>query len=124
MELINFEIGVDAEEIERFSKYTLDPDNTFIKRIYTPKEVEYCFKDNHIAAHLAARFCAKEAAYKAISALGVKGIQLSDIEVLNKETGAPFINFLSVGLKNYKAKLSISHSKNVALASVVVFQLK
>ncbi len=124
MELVNFEIGVDAEEIERFCKYASSPENTFIKRIYTPKEVEYCFKDNHIAAHLAARFCAKEAAYKAISALGIKGIQLSDIEIRNKETGAPFINFIPAELKNYKAKLSISHSKNVALASVIVFQLK
>ena len=124
MEFVNFEIGVDAEEIKRFCKYTSNPEDAFIKRIYTPKEIEYCFKDNHVAAHLAARFCAKEAAYKAFSALGVKGVQLIDIEIQNHETGAPFINILPDELKSYKAKLSLSHSRNYALASVVVFQLK
>lgn len=124
MELINFEIGVDTEEIERFNKYASNPDDTFVKRIYTKEEIEYCFKDNQAAAHLAARFCAKEAAYKAFSALGIMGVQLSDIEVKNQETGAPFINFIPQKLQYYKAKLSLSHSKNVAVAGVIIFETK
>jgi len=124
MEFLDFQVGVDTEEIGRFEKYALNPKDPFIKRVYTKTEVEYCYKDKLVAAHLAARFCAKEAAYKAISSLGEKGIQLSDIEVQNHESGAPFINLLSEGLKAYKAKLSLSHSKNVAVASVVVFKLK
>ncbi len=110
-------IGVDVEEIARFEKY--DAESDFAKKVYTKKELEYCFKNKQSAKHLAVRFCAKEAVYKALSSLGFSGISFQDCEVRNLESGAPEVVFLSQKLKNVRAKISLSHSKTTAVAQVV-----
>lgn len=123
IDISDFSVGVDTEEISRFKKYVDDPKNSFIKRIYTEKEIEYCYKDKKSAEHLAVRFCAKESAYKALSGLGVQGISLKDIEIENDANGVPFINFINKKLDGYASKVSLSHSKTSAVASVIVFKI-
>ena len=110
-------IGVDIEEISRFEKYT--EDSEFVKKVYTKNEIDYCFKSKQFAKHLTARFCAKEAIYKALSSLGFSGISFQDCEVINLETGAPQIIFLNEKLKKVRAKISLSHSKTTATAFVI-----
>lgn len=115
---MNFEsiaIGVDIEEIVRFE----NKDATFQQRIFSPAEIEYCNSKSNPAQHFAARYCAKEAVFKALSSFGVSGIEYNKIEVFHKNK-VPCIRFLSELEKNFKAKLSLSHDKTKAIAYVII----
>lgn len=108
-------IGVDIEDISRFK----DKSPEFIHRIFTPIEIEYCQKYKNPESHYAARFCAKEAVIKALSALGAKNVQLNEIEVYHNENKCPQIRILKPLEKNIKFQLSVSHDKTKAIAFVV-----
>ena len=115
--------GVDIIEIERIKKSIEDTGGKFCERVYTEKEIEYCeSKKAQKYQHYAARFAAKEAVFKAISqSLDNKfDIEWQDIEILNDETGRPFVNILKQGLDIEDIDISISHCKTHAVASVVV----
>lgn len=113
-------VGVDIEDISRFSNKTLENDSKFLSRIFTQNELDYCFKNSNPAPSLTARFCAKEAAVKALSNLYSGVIGYSKIEILKKENGSVCINILIDELKKYNFSLSISHEKDKAIAFVVV----
>lgn len=115
----NFSVGVDIEEISRFDKYVLDKNKACLLKIFTLNELNYSFKDKQFAAHLAVRFCAKEAVYKSLSVNGKVNIKFSEIEILNKKNGVPFVNILNENFSHYSFNLSLSHSKNNAIAYVV-----
>ena len=85
----NFAIGCDIEEISRFENKSLEKDIDFLNRIFTQKELDYSYKNKNYASHLCARFCAKEAVIKALSEFEINDIYYSDIEITNKENGAP-----------------------------------
>lgn len=110
------QIGIDIEEITRFENKTLENDKLFLERIFTKKELEYCFSKNATAQHLCARFCAKEALIKALSN---KSLNLNKIETLNDDNGKPYIRILD-DKNNYKIQISLSHCKNYACANVLV----
>ncbi|MBR5304209.1 MAG: holo-ACP synthase [Candidatus Gastranaerophilales bacterium] len=113
-------VGVDIEDISRFKNKTLENDLNFLKRVFTLKELEYCFKNTNPAPHLAARYCAKEAVVKALSNFYNKTIGYSNIEILKNENGSVCVNMLIDELKEYNFSLSISHEKDKAVAFVVV----
>lgn len=112
------EIGVDIENIARFKKYSLEHDIDFLKSIYSEKELQYCYSDKLPAKHLAARFCAKEAFYKAVSDFNIE-FKFNEIEVLNKENGKPYLR-LPETFKKFKTNVSLSHDKTKAIAAVIV----
>lgn len=112
------EIGVDIENIERFKKYNLEHDSDFLKTIFSEKELEYCYSNKQPAKHLTARFCAKEAFYKAVSEFSIK-LKFNEIEVLNKENGKPYLK-LPEAFKKFKTNVSLSHDKTKAIATVIV----
>ncbi len=62
--------GTDIIEIERIKK-SIDDESigkAFVEKVFTPMEIEYCeSKKSQKYQHYAARFAAKEAAFKAIS---------------------------------------------------------
>lgn len=123
--------GIDIIEVNRIKKSIEELGDSFLNRIYTQNEIEYCNKSGEIKyQHFAARFAAKEAVFKAISqfTFGREGASWKDIEVINIERGKPVINVDS--LKNKLGKtvnnliledidISISHIKEYAVASVV-----
>ena len=123
--------GIDIIEVNRIKKSIEELGDSFLNRIYTQNEIEYCNKSGEIKyQHFAARFAAKEAIFKAISqfTFGREGASWKDIEVINIESGKPVINVDS--LKNKLGKtvnnliledidISISHIKEYAVASVV-----
>lgn len=112
------EIGVDIEDIARFKKYSLEYDIDFLKSIYSERELLYCYSNQLPAKHLAARFCAKEAFYKAVSELNT-GFKFNEIEVLNKESGKPYLK-LPETFKQFQTYVSLSHDKTKAIATVIV----
>ena len=115
------EVGVDIESIERFKKYDIEKDSDFLRSVFTEKELEYCFSHKQPAKHLTARFCGKEAFVKAVSDLDIN-LNFNQIEILNKGNGKPFLNLPDIEILNkYEFKISLSHEKNYAVATVILF---
>lgn len=113
--------GVDIIEISRVRQVLERYGQRFLKRVFTPGEIEYC---RGRAPNLAARFAAKEAAMKALGT-GFRGVAWKDIEVVRHQSGAPSIELHGrakiraqrLGLQ--EMALSLSHSREYAVASVV-----
>ena len=118
MNFNDFSVGTDIEEVDRFKNRTLEKDKYFFRHIFTEKELEYCFSEGVAAQHLCARFCGKEAVIKALYALNIQNVYMSDIEILNKENGVPYVK-----VDKYQSlyiKISLSHSKKYATATAIV----
>ncbi len=120
--------GTDIIEIERIKNSIEDPKTgkTFIERVFTPEEIIYCeSKKNQKYQHYAARFAAKEAAFKALSEQ-IKdkySITWKDIQIINDEQGRPQLKILKVNLDNIEnIDLSISHCKEYAVANVTALK--
>ena len=115
--------GTDIIETDRI-KDAIKSD-TFIKKIFTEKEIEYCEskKDPARIQSYAARFAAKEAIFKAISkVLHLDyGMEWKSIEILKEETGRPYVNLKIDNKKkqNLKIDVSLSHIKDYAVATAV-----
>lgn len=106
-------IGIDIEEVSRFSTKKIEDNKSFYKKIFSPTEISYCLKKSNPYPHFTARFCAKEAAIKA---LNNKKINLRDIEVVSKQN-QPILKLPF----QVKSLVSLSHTKNYAIACVVIF---
>ena len=118
--------GTDIIEIDRIKESIEDMGERFLERVYTKSEIEYCeSKKAQKYQHYAARFAAKEAAFKAISEeLNDKyAICWKDLEVINDKNGKPTLNLIGINLKNIVSMdLSISHCKQYAVANVTVLK--
>lgn len=117
-----YSVGVDLIEIERVEKLLERYGDKFIKRIYSDHEIDYCSKKKDKGS-FAARFAAKESVFKA-TGLGLgKGMSWKDIEVINDERGKPEVKLYGRTaelLIDKKIHISLSHSKDAAIAMVVV----
>ena len=115
--------GTDIIEIDRVKKAIEDNEDEFLNRVFTQSEIKYCEgKRNAKFQHYAARFASKEAIFKAIASAFENKYELSwkDAEVLNNETGKPYVHFLNNKPKELEAiDISISHCKEYAVAYVV-----
>ena len=116
--------GTDIIEIERV-KHSIEKLGTkFLNRVFTEKEIEYCeSKKSQKYQHYAARFAAKEAAFKAISWKISDKYEIcwKDFEILNDEQGRPKLNILGIDLKDIEdIDLSMSHCKEYAIANVTI----
>ena len=111
-------IGADIEEIGRFEDLDRVKNRRFLTRIYTHRELSYCFAKRKPAQHLAARFCAKESVIKALSRLGIRGISYRDIRV-RSTAGAPSVALAGVRAK-FDISLTMAHAGGFALAAALV----
>jgi holo-[acyl-carrier protein] synthase len=118
----DFGIGVDIENISRFKK--ADAASSFLNKIFTGAELDYCFSYPVPAQHLAARFAGKEAIIKALSGLNRASIGYKDIEITNDCNGVPSVRILKPGFDDLEIKLSLSHSRQEAIAFVVVTETR
>ncbi len=116
--------GTDIIEISRIKESIDRLEKQFLDKVFTKKEIEYCESKNvQKYQHYAARFAAKEAAFKAISeSLSSKyDISWQDIEVTNDKNGRPKLNIKNVNMNDIEGiDLSISHCKEYASANVVI----
>ena len=114
--------GVDILELDRLKRVLDSWGQNFLDRIYTPKEQDYC---KGRIPQLAARFAAKEAVMKALGT-GIRGIGWKDIEVTRERGKAPQISLHDRALARankigvHQVAISLSHSRDYALASVVM----
>ena len=116
--------GIDIIEIARIKNVLTKHPKRFLEKIFTEYERNYC---RGRSTQLAARFAAKEAAMKALGT-GVRGVGWKEIEVQRLPSGKPYIKLH--GRANERAKfigvekieLSISHSKELATAMVIMYK--
>lgn len=119
-------IGIDIIEIERIINSIERFGDRFLDKIYTTNELEYCLSKFNKYQHLAARFAAKEAVYKAVTSGWEEGISWQDIEVYNDPYGKPEIN-PSEKLKTFlstdkQLKISMSHSDNYVTCVAIIYK--
>lgn len=114
----SFGIGIDIEGVYRFRK--LSTDIPFLQRVFTQKELDYCFSHKSPAPHLAVRFAAKEAVIKALSSLRKTGLAYKDIEVINDENGVPLARIRKAGFERLQINLTLSHSSSQAIALAMI----
>ncbi len=114
--------GVDLIEIDRIAKVRDLYPVRFLNKVYTDGEQRYA---RNRAPQLASRFAAKEAVMKALGT-GVRGVPWRSVEVTRKRGGPPEITLHGpararaekMGVK--RIALSLSHSREFAIASVVL----
>ena len=107
-------VGIDVVDIARFSE-ALERTAGLKERLFTVAE------QNKPIASLAARFAAKEALAKALSA--GKGLSWHDAEVINLESGKPAFLFrgeIADLIDGAEVHLSLSHDAGIASAFVIV----
>lgn len=82
-------IGTDLVNVGRLKRILDRWDRRFTARVYTQREMDYCYKKAVPAIHFSARFAAKESFLKALG-IGISmGVHLRDIEVVNSPKGRP-----------------------------------
>jgi len=119
-------IGIDLVEIKRIKKILERKEKIFLDKILTVKEMEQYFilKNIKKIEYVAGRFAGKEAVSKAVG-VGI-GSQLGwkDIEILNFINGSPFVKINKEFSKKNKLvyHISISHTKELAVAKVIIEQ--
>lgn len=120
-------VGVDVVSISRVKKAIEKCGASFLKRVFTERELEYCFQSGYSYEKLAARFAAKEAVFKAIgrasrSRLGWRGVEVEAVDqearVVMSET---LLNILrEKGARNILISLSHDRTSDVAIAVAVL----
>lgn len=121
--------GVDMIEIDRIAETLARYGDRFCQRIYRPGEIQYCRRKRNEAESFAARFAAKEAAAKALGTGIQQGVGWLDIEVVRAPSGRPSLLFhgraaaIAGRLGARHSALSLTHTRTVALAQVVLEDL-
>lgn len=117
-------IGIDIIKIARMKEAVDRWGEKFLKKVFTEKEIAYCYEKKEPWLSLSVRFAAKEALIKAIG--GTSPIPLTDVEVINNENGKPAIKangrlekfFMDHSIEN--THLSLSHERDYGIACVIL----
>ncbi|MDP4144211.1 MAG: holo-ACP synthase [Bacillota bacterium] len=123
MEYIMIEgIGLKVVDIGEFKQLFMKQGDEFIRTVFTFKEMEYCKK--RPIQSLAARFAVKVAWAKASGFR--ESLNWIDVETINHISGKPYICLHGNALlwanscKLKESSVSITHSKTVAMALVIL----
>jgi len=118
-------IGIDIIEIDRIKQSVDKFGETFINKIFTETEKKYCLSKKNKYQHLAARFAAKEAIFKAISTATGFSFGWKDLEIYNEKNGMPRVKLLgnlSEFLDDDKdLKITMSHSVNYVTCFAILY---
>jgi holo-[acyl-carrier protein] synthase len=117
--------GLDVVDIDDFSRLLSEPASNFLDRYFTNEELVAAGTDANRLQRLAGRFAVKEAVMKALGIGWGNGIAFTDVEVGALESGAPTV-LLRRKLAAMQCEreiggwlVSISHTRTVAVASVI-----
>jgi holo-[acyl-carrier protein] synthase len=119
-------VGTDLIEIERVEASIARFGRRFLERLFTPGEIAYCLKKKGSAESFAARFAAKEAGAKALGTGISRGVSWKEIEVRREPGERPTLHWSGRAAERAKTlgvvhtALSLTHSRTVAMAVVVV----
>lgn len=116
-------IGIDIIELSRIKK-GLERNEKLVDRILTKEEkkIYTCLSSSSRKVEFTAgRFAAKEAYAKALGT-GLGKLSFQDIEILPDSAGAPELK--AEHQQNLRVFVSISHSREYAVAQVVIEELE
>lgn len=119
-------IGVDVIKVERLVESLDRFGERMERRLFTEGELEYCRRHKNPLPHLAARFAAKEAAFKAIGTGLSGGVGWKQAEVIQPGGRIPELRFSGAALERFRAlgctttHLTLSHDGGLAIACVVL----
>jgi holo-[acyl-carrier protein] synthase len=118
-------VGVDIVEVERIRKAIEQYGEKFIRRVFTPDEIAHCNGKRDMFLRYAARFAAKEAAFKSLRGRWQKGMRWLDFETLGEEFRPPTIRLNGAAAAMQRRAgvtalhVSISHDRHYAVAVVI-----
>ena len=113
-------IGIDLVDIARLAD-RMERWPRLAGRLFTSAEQEYALGKRDPAQHFAARFAAKEAAFKALGD-GWPAVSWTDVEVVS-DGGRPMLHFRGRAAEmagECTALLSLSHDAGIAIAEVLL----
>jgi holo-[acyl-carrier protein] synthase len=118
--------GIDIAETRRIEDALERHPDRFARRICTPAEIAYCEQFKNKGERYAARFAAKEAAFKALGTGWGKGVRWVDVEITHQPSGKPELNLTGraqevatqLGVTN--VVVSISHADRYVVAQVIL----
>lgn len=108
-------IGMDIVEVARIKAFAQKAGA--LERIFSAEEIAYCRARKNCFEHLAVRFAAKEAVYKA---LPFGGVAFKKISVQNGPDGAPQVTVEDERCASFNILISLSHTRQYAAATAVV----
>lgn len=119
-------IGVDIVEIARLRRSSKKWGRQFLGKIYTARELAYAKSKRYPEQHLAARFAAKEAVFKALGEVEREFVGWKNVEILNDPAGKPYLVWhgaaerarVKHGIQD--AVVSLSHTENYAVATALL----
>lgn len=115
-------IGTDIIECVRIAQMIEKHGEVFLQRVFTQREILYCSSRKAATQHYAGRWAAKEAVLKVLGTGWAKGIQWTDIEVVNEVSGAPIIKITGKAAEIARERgirdviITISHCRAYATA--------
>jgi len=118
-------MGIDIAEVERVKAAIERHGEAFLRRVYTPRERQYCEKFKNKYERYAGRFAAKEATMKALGTGWSRGVRWVDVEVVRQSGGRPTISLagevakVASALGVERVALSITHTSAQAFAQVI-----
>ena len=117
-------IGIDIQDVERVEKFAL---TNKMQRMFSQRELEYINQKGNAGETIAGMFCAKEAFFKAVGS-GINLSQLTQVEIAHHKTGAPYYILSPDVIQQHNLtaaniNLSISHTKNTAVAVCVILNV-
>jgi holo-[acyl-carrier protein] synthase len=119
-------LGTDLIETKRIEESINRFGDRFLERIFSPGEIAYCRRKKNAAESFAARFAAKEAGAKALGTGISRGVTWREFEVKREASGRPSLHLsgraaeLAEATGVRRIQLSLTHSRDLALAVVVV----
>ncbi|UCG37852.1 MAG: holo-ACP synthase [bacterium] len=119
-------IGIDHVQTLRMKEMLIKWAERVENRVFGEEELEYSKSKGETHLHLAARFAAKEAFFKALGKGLAEGMTWNDVVVRNDEAGKPFITIKnrareiadSMGVRNIH--VSLAHTDDCAMAVVIL----
>lgn len=119
-------LGIDIADQMRIKEGLAKHKERFLTKLFTPAERKICETYQYQAEHYAGKFAVKEAFMKAIASGHKQGVHFLDIEVLNHESGAPYViphgkaKQIAESLGVANIHVTLSHSADIAAAVVVL----
>ncbi len=119
-------LGIDHVQTKRMKEILMKWSERVEDRVFTEEELQYSKKKGETHLHLAARFAAKEALFKALGKGLSEGMTWNDVEVRNKESGQPEIILkqrakeIADDMGVEKIHVSLTHTDESAAAVVIL----
>jgi len=118
--------GIDLVEVARIAELAGKHGQRFLSRVFTPAELEYSTGKAARDQHLAGRFAAKEAVFKALGTGWAEGVSWKLVEVVSAQGARPGVRLSGAAAERLAAMggkavhLSITHTSGLAAASAVI----